>query len=189
MPAHLNVELKARCDDPARVRRVLEEAGAEFRGTDLQRDVYFAVPAGRLKLRRGTIERALIAYRRADEAAARRSEVKLADLAAVPEETLAALEETLATALGVLAVVDKRREIRFVDNVKFHLDELPGRGSFVEIEAIDLDGTRGEAALHAQCEAWRERLGVRASDVVAFSYSDPSIPAAEPVPSTPGRYP
>ncbi len=33
MAGHLNVELKARCPDPARVRRVLEAAGAEFAGS------------------------------------------------------------------------------------------------------------------------------------------------------------
>ena len=60
MAGHLNVELKARCADPARVRTLLDGAGADFRGVDDQRDVYFEVPEGRLKLRRGTIERSLI---------------------------------------------------------------------------------------------------------------------------------
>jgi adenylate cyclase class IV len=187
MPAHLNVELKARCADPARVRRVLEDAGAESRGTDLQRDVYFAVEDGRLKLRHGTIERSLIFYRRADRAEVKRSEVTLARLEALAPEAMAALEDALAAALGVRTVVEKRREIRFVDNVKFHLDEVPGRGAFVEIEAIDLAGTLGEAHLRAQCEAWRERLGVAREDLVAFSYSDAVVAALVPASSTPGR--
>jgi adenylate cyclase class 2 len=183
LSGHLNVELKARCADPARVRRVLDEAGAEFRGVDEQRDTYFAVPAGRLKLRAGTIERSLVFYRRADRAEVKRSEVTLARLEAVPEAALGALEATLAEALGVVAVVAKRREIRYVENVKFHLDEVPGHGAFVEIEAIDLDGSRGEAGLRAQCEAWRGRLGIAASDLVADSYAD-LVPLAS---STPGR--
>ena len=182
MPAHLNVELKARCADPARVRRVLAAAGATSPGVDVQRDVYFEVPAGRLKLRRGTIERALVFYRRGDVADAKRSEVTMTRLEAAPPDVDRALEETLATALGVRAVVEKTREIRYVDNVKFHLDEVPGLGAFVEIEAIDLDGTRGEERLRAQCEAWRERLGLSADDLVAASYAD-----FVPVSSTPGR--
>lgn len=182
MSAHLNVELKARCADPARVRRALDDAGATPAQVDEQRDVYFAVPAGRLKLRRGTVERALVFYRRADVAATRRSEVTMARLEDAPAGLDAALEETLAGALGVRAVVTKRREIRFVDNVKFHLDELPGEGAFVEIEAIDLDGTRGEERLRAQCESWRERLGIRPDDLVEGSYSD-FVSAS----STPGR--
>jgi adenylate cyclase class 2 len=189
---HLNVELKARCADPGRVRRVLAEAGADFRGTDAQRDVYFAAAAGRLKLRRGTIERSLVFYRRADRAETRRSEVTMARLEGLDPPALDALEATLAAALGVRAVVAKSREIRFVDNVKFHLDEVPGLGTFVEIEAIDLDGTRGEERLRAQCEAWRARLGIAGEDVVAFSYADVGTEAApapdsEPASSTPGR--
>ncbi|MEO6462787.1 MAG: class IV adenylate cyclase [Candidatus Eisenbacteria bacterium] len=179
---HLNVELKARCADPGRVRRLLAEAGATGPGTDLQRDVYFVVPEGRLKLRRGTIERSLVFYRRADEAAVRRSEVTMARLEALAPEAMAALEDALGAALGVRTVVEKRREIRFVDNVKFHLDDVPGLGCFVEIEAIDLDGSRGEEHLRAQCDAWRERLGLATGDLVSFSYAD-----VEPASSTPGR--
>jgi predicted adenylyl cyclase CyaB len=184
--AHLNVELKARCADPERIRRLLAEAGADFRGTDAQRDVYFAAPGGRLKLRRGSIERGLVFYRRADRAETRRSEVTMTRLEAVAPATLDALEATLAAALGITAVVEKRREIRFVEHVKFHLDEVPGLGCFVEIEAIDLDGTIGAERLRAECEAWRSRLGIAESDVVAFSYAD-AILASEPASSTPGR--
>ena len=168
MAGHLNVELKARCADPARVRAVLEDAGADMRGVDSQRDVYFHVPEGRLKLRRGTIERSLIYYRRADDAQVRPSHVTMARLAEAPQE----LEDTLAAALGVRAVVEKRREIRFVGNVKFHLDEVPGQGTFVEIEAIESPEARDEDALRAQCEEWRVRPGIAQDDLVAHSYGD-----------------
>jgi adenylate cyclase class 2 len=163
------------------VRRVLEAAGAEFRGTDAQVDTYYAAPAGgRLKLRRGSIERSLVHYARADHAAVKRSDVTLARLEAAPTEAVDALHATLAAALGTVATVTKAREIRFVDNVKFHLDEVPGLGAFVEIEAIDLDGSRGEDRLRAQCEDWRIRLGIDVADLVAESYADL-------VSSTPGR--
>ena len=177
--SHLNVELKARCADPARVRRILEEAGADFRGTDAQRDVYFKVPAGRLKLRRGTIERSLIFYQRADDAAVKPSHVTMATL---PAELGPALEDALQAALGVSNVVEKKREIRFVGNVKFHLDEVPGLGAFVEIEAIESPDVRTEEALREQCEAWRQRLGIAASDLVSHSYTDL-------VSTSPGRHP
>ena len=177
--SHLNVELKARCADPARVRRVLEEAGADFRGVDEQRDVYFRVPAGRFTLRRGTIERSLVFYERADAAEVKPSRVTMAMLAPeVPE----ALEAALTAALGVANVVEKKREIRFVGNVKFHLDEVPGLGTFVEIEAIESPEVRDEDALRAQCEAWRVKLGIAPEDLVARSYTDL-------VSTSPGRHP
>jgi len=177
--SHLNVELKARCADLARARGILEEAGADLRGTDLQRDVYFRVPAGRLKLRRGTIERSLIFYQRADEAGVKPSRVTLATL---PPELGPALEDALGAALGVANVVEKTREIRFLGNVKFHLDEVPGLGAFVEIEAIESPDVYTEEALREQCETWRTRLGIAASDLVSHSYTDL-------VSTSPGRHP
>ena len=177
--SHLNVELKARCADPARVRRILDEAGADFRGVDAQRDVYFRVPSGRLKLRRGTIERSLIYYDRADDAEVKPSHVTMT---AVDEALAGPLEEALAEKLGVVNVVEKKREIRFVGNVKFHLDDVPGLGTFVEIEAIESPDVRTEEALRAQCEAWRARLGIAPEDLVANSYNDL-------VSTSPGRHP
>ena len=182
MALHLNVELKARCKDPERVRAILDAAGANFLGVDDQRDTYFKVPHGRLKLRRGTIERALIHYERPNSAGVKPSQVSMARLEDVDERTLDDVEAALTKALGIKSVVGKRREIRFVGNVKFHLDEVPGLGAFVEIEAIESAQAGDEAALHAQCEAWRRRLGIEPEDLVAASYS-------ELVSSSPRRHP
>jgi len=49
--AHVNIEIKARCGNPDRIRQLLEENGADYRGRDRQEDTYFDTPAGRLKLR------------------------------------------------------------------------------------------------------------------------------------------
>ncbi len=163
----INVEIKARCHDPAYVRQVLHEAGADFRGRDHQIDTYFLVPEGRLKLREGQIERNLIFYRRVDVPGPRRSEVYLYQ----PVQS-AALHALLRAALGVRVVVDKLREIYFVDNVKFHIDEVKDLGSFVEIEAIDWDGTIGEVRLQVQCRHWMAQLGVQEEDLIEQSYSE-----------------
>jgi predicted adenylyl cyclase CyaB len=82
------------------------------------------------------------------------------------------LKAVLSRALGVLVVVDKHREIHFVDNVKIHLDEVDGLGTFLEIEAIDADGSRSEAELQAQCEAFMADFGVKEGDLLDVSYSD-----------------
>ena len=47
----------------------------------------------------------------------------------------------LIKSIGIKVVVEKTRKIYFVDNVKIHFDEVENLGSFVEVEAIDLDGT------------------------------------------------
>jgi adenylate cyclase class 2 len=78
----------------------------------------------------------------------------------------------LSEALGVWQVVKKAREIYFIDNVKFHLDRVEGLGEFVEIEAIDLDGSLGEAHLRNQCEHYLQLFQIKPEDLLAQSYSD-----------------
>ncbi len=165
--AHRNVEIKARCGDPQAVRGVLRRCGAEFRGTDRQRDTYFHCPGGRLKLRQGNIERSLIHYRREDRPGPKQAEVTLYRPPPDPD-----LEAVLAAALGVRVVVTKTREIYFIGNVKFHLDDVDRLGWFVEIEAIDADGRFGPEALHAQCRRYMRLLGIRRGDLLSASYAE-----------------
>ena len=73
---------------------------------------------------------------------------------------------------GILIVVDKQREIWFVDNVKVHLDEVRGLGRFVEIEAIDTDEISTEDALRQQCESLMQRFNIKEDDLLTSSYSD-----------------
>ena len=165
--AHLNIEIKARCGDPDRVRGALRARGADFRGVDHQVDTYFHCPRGRLKLREGNIERSLIHYDRPDQSGPKPARVTLCH----PERT-GPLRQVLAAALGVWTVVDKRREIYYIGNVKFHVDQVEGLGGFVEIEAIDADGDIGARRLREQCEEYMRMLGIEEEDLVTCSYSD-----------------
>ncbi|MBK8965388.1 MAG: class IV adenylate cyclase [Saprospiraceae bacterium] len=166
---HLNIELKARTNRHAEIRRWLRENNADFRGLDEQTDTYFQLPEGRgrLKLRQGTIENNLIHYHRSDDPAARASEVCLA-----PVTDPEALLNCLTLALGVRVQVKKRREIYFVENVKIHLDELDGLGQFVEIEAIAPAPDFPNDTLHAQCTFFMALFQIQPEDILAESYSD-----------------
>ena len=126
----LNVEFKARLENLDAVREKLRTLNPREVGTDRQRDTYFEVREGRLKLREGDIENALIFYRRADQATARDSHVQIASIPNAAE-----LRAVLAAALPVRAVVEKRREIFFVGKTKIHLDRVENHGCFLEVEA------------------------------------------------------
>jgi len=165
--SHLNVEIKARCSHTDAVRRILKERDAVFKGMDRQVDTYFRCPNGRLKLREGDIEYALIHYDREDTAGPKKSLVTL-----YRPERNSTLKKLLTRALGVLVVVEKQREIYFIDNVKFHIDAVQGLGSFVEIEAIDATGEIGEDTLRRQCGMYMDLFGIRMDDLVTLSYSD-----------------
>lgn len=165
--AHLNIEIKARCSDPDRVRAVLQARGADFRGVDHQVDTYFNCPTGRLKLREGNIEYSLIHYHRPDQAGPKEAVVSLYRPPRDP-----ALKAALVAALGVKVVVTKAREIYFIGNVKFHIDDVEGLGSFVEIEVIDEHGDIGKAKLRAQCDEYIAALDIKPEDLLTHSYSD-----------------
>ncbi|MCB0598600.1 MAG: class IV adenylate cyclase [Lewinellaceae bacterium] len=165
-----NFEIKARCSHPEEIRTLLANQQAEFIGTDPQFDTYFNVPNGRLKLREGNIENALIHYHRNDQAGPKRSDIQL-----YKTQPRSDLKDVLTAALGVLAVVAKRREIYFIENVKFHLDEVEKLGNFVEIEAIDRDGSIGEEKLQQQCQYYLNLFKITDADLIEVSYSDLAI--------------
>ena len=164
---YLNVEIKARCTRPDFVRNYLQDARAFFRGIDEQTDTYFKVQNGRLKLRQGNIENNLIYYERENLAGPKKSGFELVSVTDAEK-----LKEVLGRSLGVLTIVIKRREIYFLNNVKFHIDLVPGLGNFIEIEAGNLEADIPKARLQEQCEFYMKELGITPADLVASSYSD-----------------
>jgi len=165
--SHLNVEIKAVCGDHDRIRSILLDRGADFRGADRQKDTYFKCARGRLKLREGNIENSLIHYMRENSSGPKDSNVVL-----YHPEPGPSLRELLSAALGVLVTVEKVREIYFIDNVKFHIDTVPYLGKFVEIEAIDETGNIGREKLLEQCREYIGLLGISDGDMIDRSYSD-----------------
>jgi adenylate cyclase class 2 len=165
------IEIKARCARGPEIHEELLKLGADFKGTDNQTDTYFKIEqGGRLKLRRGNIENSLIQYHRANDAAPKQSNVNLhrpADL----EETNT-LEAVLRASHSILVEVKKNRQIYFIDNVKFHLDTVEGLGTFMEIEAIDSDGSKSVESLHAQCLKYISHFEIKDEDLLTHSYSD-----------------
>ncbi len=163
----LNVEIKARCYNAPFIRNYLVSKKADFKGADKQTDTYFNVQNGRLKLREGNIENNLIYYIRDDNAGPKNSHFKL-----VKVEDPAGLKEALTDAIGVKVVVVKNREIYYIENVKFHLDEVPGLGAFVEIEAGNILADLSQAQLKEQCDHYIKEFGIKDEDLVSNSYSD-----------------
>jgi predicted adenylyl cyclase CyaB len=164
---YLNVEIKAICNDPSLVRSYLVNHKAIFKGIDEQTDTYFNVKVGRLKLREGNIENNLIFYNRANQAGPKSSHFNLVKI-----EDAKGLKEVLERSCGIKMIVRKKREIYYIDNVKFHIDDLPGLGSFIEIEAGNILSNKTESELLDQCNFYLKEFGTKEDDLVAESYSD-----------------
>lgn len=164
---HINIEIKAKCSDQDKIRTILIAQKADFKGVDHQIDSYFKVNNGRLKLREGNIENYLIFYEREDMEGPKQSNVIL-----LKSEPGSPLKEILEKSLGYLAVVDKQREIYFIENVKFHLDKVKDLETFVEIEAIDKEGNIGREKLLEQCQYYLKLFEIKDADLLTGSYSD-----------------
>ena len=165
MDPRRNVELKARDPDPAATLAAALAHGASDQGVLHQRDTYFDAAAGRLKLREEHERSTLIAYARADEAAARLSAYHLVD---VPDP--AALTTALDGALGITVVVSKRRRLLLWRDVRIHLDDVDGLGTWVELEAVAPPGS-DLSAEHAKVAELRDVLGIVDDRVVAGGYA------------------
>jgi adenylate cyclase class 2 len=163
----LNIEFKAKANNLVALEALLQKNNPVFIGEDHQVDTYFNVAAGRLKLREGNIENALIHYEREDIAGAKSSHVLL-----YQHQADKTLKEILVKTLGVKAVVDKRRKIYFINNVKFHFDTVDSLGTFVEVEAIDKEESIGKEKLQLQCNEYAALFGIDAEDYCSLSYSD-----------------
>ncbi len=164
----MNIEIKAICHSPERIQSILQELDADYKGLDHQIDTYYKVPDGRLKLRHGNIERTLIHYQRVEQKGLKKSIVELFHV----EKDIETLKSILDKSIPHLVTIDKLRHIFFIENVKFHVDEVKQLGAFVEIEAIDRDGSIGEAKLREQCTHYMSVLGLKREDLIDKSYSD-----------------
>jgi len=164
---HINIEIKAKCNNQGKIRSILNSLNADFKGVDHQIDTYFEVNEGRLKLREGNIENYLIYYKRGNQKGPKQSNVILFEIT-----RNSSLKDILINSLKVLAVVDKKREIYFIENVKFHIDVVKVLGNFIEIEAIDKSGKIGKEKLLKQCKRYLKSFGIPEKDLIEGSYSD-----------------
>jgi homotetrameric cytidine deaminase len=163
---HRNVELKARDADPEQTAARCQSLGAEDRGVLVQRDTYFAARHGRLKLReRGDEGSELIAYFRADD-----SEPETSAYTLVPTDEPARLRAALDAALGTVVVVSKRRRLFTWENVRIHLDDVDGLGTFIELEALVEPG--GIEAAQDRLARLRAELAIEDDALIAVGYAD-----------------
>ena len=109
----------------------------------------------------------ILMYERTDQAGPKNSYFKL-----IKVENADDLKNALTRSIGVKVIVQKIREIYFIGNVKFHIDEVPGLGSFVEIEAGNMLADLSQKQLEHQCDEYVKIFGINPEDLVDVSYSD-----------------
>ena len=91
-------------------------------------------------------------------------------------EAAEGLKAVLTKALGVRAVVAKRREVFVIGNVRIHLDKVQDLGTFVELEGI-VENPTELAYVADEVQRLRQALGIEDHALVEESYSDLIGPA------------
>jgi predicted adenylyl cyclase CyaB len=168
-PERQNIEVKARYPELNRAREVCAHIGASFQGVLNQIDTYFHVESGRLKLRQINHDRAeLIEYIRPNHATARSSRYKLTPLNV---EALQTVLSDFSAKHGVRVVVRKKRELWLWENVRIHLDEGEGLGSFIEFEGV-VGPDADEVVSRRRVDRLVGEFGIRNEDQIGESYSD-----------------
>lgn len=164
-----NLELKARCADPAEAERIARLLGAEARGDLHQVDTYFITPRGRLKLRQ--INQAggeLIYYERLEATATRFSDYFVA-----PVAVCAAMRDVLIRAYGERVTVEKTRRLYMYRGARIHIDRVERLGAFLEFEVPVTSGDDQAAVMaRAIMDELMSAFNLHDTDAVRASYSD-----------------
>lgn len=160
-----NLELKACFPSPAQAERITRQLRARFIETLRQKDTYFQVPAGRLKLREiNKWKFELIAYRRPNARSSRYSHYHV-----YPITSPNLLKKVFSSLFGVLVVVSKTRRLYLYKNARIHIDTVRGLGTFIEFEVLMKHGEQQARRLMRELI---QVFSIQKRSTIGLSYSD-----------------
>ncbi|MDP2362538.1 MAG: class IV adenylate cyclase [Ignavibacteria bacterium] len=131
-----NLEIKVKLSSHKEVKSILKKNKIHFRELLIQKDIYYKVDKGILKLRIEDDKQTLIFYDRNEKSKKRWSDYHLLGINKTDGN------EYLKRFLDVLTIVDKKRELYLYNNSRIHLDYVKNLGYFIELETIVLNGLK-----------------------------------------------
>lgn len=162
-----NLEIKCVYPEKISALKAIKNIGAKYKGILVQKDVYFKLSSGRLKLRSINNKRhELIFYHRAETKSARYSNYKIVRVS--PHKQILKI---LTRVLGRLVTIEKKRELYIYQNVKIHLDSVKSLGNFLEFE-VACRTVLDERQAAGKMRFLKKEFGIKKKDMIAVSYSD-----------------
>ncbi len=174
-----NIELKCRLADEDAARQIAKKISTAQGEILEQVDTYFFCRTGRLKMRQiNRRDAELIWYQRPDHSDSKLCTYTRVELengfqvgAKETQQPGEAILESLSKVLGVEAVVKKRRELFFYQNVRIHLDQVERLGAFMEFESVL--GAQVKPAQGYEQLAWlQSEFQLKKTDLVEGSYRE-----------------
>ncbi|HUK29655.1 MAG TPA: class IV adenylate cyclase [Candidatus Acidoferrum sp.] len=162
-----NIEIKARIGNIRRLRAALRAIGAEIIETVKQEDTFFAVPRGRLKMRRnGSDNFELVYYRRPNAPGP-----SVSNYFRKPIDDAEGAKRDLERLFGIRCVVRKNRQVFLSHGARIHLDDVEGLGRYLEVE-VPVERKRD---LHRAMRVAQDlilQLAVQTPDLVSEAYEE-----------------
>jgi adenylate cyclase, class 2 len=127
-----NLELKSKIDNFEKTAKIAQQINATFIWTKKQKDTYFSVDKGKLKLReQDGLETELISYIRPNG-----TNEKVSNYFRAQVDNPIEIKNVLEKTCSIESVVDKTRTLYLWENVRIHLDKVKHLGFFLEFEAV-----------------------------------------------------
>jgi len=161
---NINIEIKAKIDSHDKIRKLLKNFKAEYIGIDFQTDTFFNVRNGSLKLREGNLEDKLV-YEEIDV-----DEKKKVLLYHTHKNS--SLKEILEKTYGIAEVVEKHREVYSIENVRFYIDFISTKGSYLGIEARGRNNSHTKEELQSQIDYYISLFQLTEWKYIQNSYTD-----------------
>ncbi len=162
-----NFELKVKCKDHISDLKAVNVLGAKYQGILKQRDVYFNLKPGRLKLRSiNNNKHQLIYYKRQNRAGARFSNYYISEITH-PKRARKILKEIY----GIKTIVSKTRKLYLWQNVRIHIDTVSKLGKFIEFEIV-CKTQKEEKESSSKMNILKKAFNITQDNIIKFSYSD-----------------
>jgi len=162
-----NVEIKARVSDLETLKQTAGRLADGEPTVIVQKDTFFNVPNGRLKLReKGCGQNLLIQYTRPDQDGPKLSDYYIAEV-----QDADSMKKVLSQSLGIKGEVHKTRVLLMIGQTRVHLDDVKGLGHFMELEVVLRDEQTTEEGQQI-AENIMGQLDIKAEDLITGAYMD-----------------
>ena len=162
-----NIEIKARVSDRIKLSRLAGEISSSPAVILIQKDIYYNIKSGRLKLRIINDEKAeLIFYTRENIKGPKYSTYSIYET-----KNHEGLDLILGPALGRIGIVEKTRKLYMLGQTRIHLDDVKNLGFFVELEVVLRENQNNQEGIEI-AGSIMNRLGILNNQLLELSYID-----------------